>query len=209
MGKILSQAGDSLADSYDVAGSIAGVDDLLTQDVQLLHEMGGTIFSERLRSQTITMAAEGIAQNANFDATFAFDDLVDSPVRILGLQVVASVADSVQCCQVSIGGIGSSGEMPFFVYDHDDDEHGFIRLSVQGNAVATYFALSPRQIQVPNLITRTGDSSEMPGLVLRGFCTGFGAGTVNITSIIHIARAGFATPVAGDPRSHGLPLPSW
>jgi hypothetical protein len=209
MPKILSQAGDSLADSYDVVGSIAGVEDLISADVQLLHEMGGTIFSERLHSQTITLAAEGIEQNANFDATFAFDDLVDSPVRILGIQIVVNVAASVQCCQVSIGGIGSSGEMPFFVYDHDDDEHGFIRLSVQGNAVATYYFLSPRQIQVPTLLTRTGDAGTMPGLVLRGFCTGFGAGTVNITSIIHIARAGQATPVAGDPKSHGLPLPSW
>jgi len=209
MAKILSQAGDSLADSYDVAGSIAGVDDLVTQDVQLLHEMGGTIFSERLRSQTITLAAEGIAQNANFNATFDFDDLVDSPVRILGVQVVVNVASSIQCAQVSVAGVGASGEMPFFVHDHDDDDHGFIRLSVQGNAVATYYFLSARQINVPTLITRTGDESQMPGLVLRGFCTGFGAGTVNITSIIHIARAGFATPVAGDPRSHGLPLPSW
>ena len=209
MAKILSQAGDSLADSYDVAGSIAGVDDLVTQDVQLLHEMGGTIFSERLRSQTITLAAEGIAQNAAFNATFDFDELVDSPVRILGVQVVANTVDRVANVVVSIQGVGGSGEMPFFVYDRDDDSAGYIQLSIQGGAVTTYIHFSPKQIQVPTLITRTGDSSEMPGLVIRGVTTGFGAGTVNITSIIHIARAGFATPVAGDPRSHGLPLPSW
>ena len=80
MPKILSQAGDSLADSYDVAGSIAGVDDLITQDVQLLHEMGGTIFSERLTSQVLTIASGSIAQNSEY--TGQFEDAADSPTRI-------------------------------------------------------------------------------------------------------------------------------
>ena len=209
MGKVLSQAGDSLADSYDVAGSIAGVDDLVTADVSLLHEMGGTIFSERLRSQTLTIATGAIGQNSEFDASFDFDDLVDSPVRILGVQVVASAVTRVQLAQVSIQGVGASGEIPFFVYDYDDDPAGLIILSLQGAAVATYIHLSPRQIQVPTLITRTGDEGEMPGLILRGLTTGFGSGTVQCTALVHIARAGQATPVAGDPKSHGLPLPSW
>ena len=209
MPKILSQAGDSLADSYDVVGSIAGVEDLVTADVQLLHEMGGTIFSERLRSQTLTIASGAIGQNSEFSANFDFDELVDSPVRVLGIQVVASAVTRVQLAQVSIQGVGASGEMPFFVYDYDDDPAGLILLSIQGAAVDTYIHLSPRQIQVPTLITRTGDAGTMPGLILRGLTTGFGSGTVQCTAIVHVARAGKATPVAGDPKSHGLPLPSW
>lgn len=209
MSKILSQAGDSLADSYDVAGSIAGVEDLISADVQLLHEMGGTIFSERLRSQVITLATGAIGQNSEFEATFDFDELVDSPVRILGIQVVASAVTRVQLAQVSIQGVGSSGEFPFYIFDYDDDPSGLVILSIQGAAVDTYIQLSPRQIQVPTLITRKGDEGTMPGLVLRGLTTGFGGGTVQCTALINICRAGQATPVAGDPKSHGLPLPSW
>jgi hypothetical protein len=209
MSKILSQAGDSLADSYDVAGSIAGVEDLISQDVQLLHEMGGTIFSERLRSQVITLATGAIGQNSEFDASFAWDSLVDSPVRVLGIQVVASAVTRVQLAQVSIQGVGSMSEIPFFSYDYDDDAAGLIILSIQGAAVSTYIHLSPRQIQVPTLVTRAGDSGVMPGFILRGLTTGFGSGTVQCTALIHVARAGQATPVAGDPKSHGLPLPSW
>ena len=209
MSRILSQSGKSLASTYEIDGSQIGVDELLSQDVSLLHEMGGTIFSERLRSQVITLATGSIGQNSEFEATFEFDDLVDSPVRILGCQVVANAVTRVQLAQVSIQGVGSSGEFPFYIYDYDDAPAGLVILSIQGAAVDTYIQLSPRQIQVPTLITRKGDEGTMPGFVLRGLTTGFGGGTVQCTALINICRAGQATPVAGDPKSHGLPLPSW
>ena len=45
MVKILSQAGISLADLYNVEGSIAGIEQLDTRELPIVHEMSGTIFS--------------------------------------------------------------------------------------------------------------------------------------------------------------------
>lgn len=207
MPKILSQAGDSLADSYDVAGSIAGVDDLITQDVQLLHEMGGTIFSERLTSQVLTIASGAIAQNSEFSG--AFEDAADSPTRILGIQVLTSAAGRVQLASVSILRADGGQEQPIFVFDSTDDEEGLVVCSIDGASSATYGHLSPRLASTPILMTRMGDSNSMPGLKLRGLTEGFGGGTVQITALVLIARAGPAVPVPGTPESHGLPVPSW
>lgn len=207
MAKILSQAGDSLADSYDVSGSIAGVEDLITQDVQLIHEMGGTIFSERLTSQVLTIASGSTAQNSSFDG--AYEDFSDSPTRILGIQVLTSAASRVQLASVSILEDDGSAEQPIFVFDSTDDEEGLVRCTISGGGVANYGHLSPRLSATPTLVTRFGNSSNMPTLKLRGLTEGFGAGTVQVTALVHVARAGPAVPVAGTPESHGLPLPSW
>lgn len=207
MSKILSQAGDSLADSYDVAGSIAGVDDLLTRDVSLLHEMGGTIFSERLTSQVLTISSGAVAQNTVFGGEY--EDAADSPTRILGIQVLTSTASRVQLASVSILRSDGEQEQPIFVYDSDDDEEGLVRCTVSGGSAATYGHLSPRLSAVPILMTRMGNSNTMPDLKLRGLTAGFGAGTVQITALVLTARAGPAVPVPGTPESHGLPIPSW
>jgi hypothetical protein len=207
MGKILSQAGDSLADAYDVAGSIVGVDSLLTQDVQLLHEMGGTIFSERLTSQTLTIASPSTGQNLGFVASY--DDFPDSPVRILGIQVLTSTPARVQLASVSILEADGSAEQPIFVYDSDDDEEGLVTCTISGGGSALYGHLSPRLSATPTLVTRFGNASDMPTLQLRGLTVGFGSGTVQCTALVHVARAGPAVPVPGTPESHGLPIPSW
>lgn len=207
MAKILSQAGDSLADSYDVAGSIAGVEDLITQDVQLIHEMGGTIFAERLTAQILTIASPSTAQNSEFSGSFA--SAADSPTRILGIQVLTSAANRVQLASVSILASDASQEQPIFVFDSTDDEEGLVVCTVGGGASTTYGHLSPRLAATPTMMIRHGDTNSMPSLQLRGLTEGFGAGTVQVTALVHIARAGPATPVAGTPESHGLPLPSW
>ena len=80
MPKILAQAGISLADVYDVEGSIAGTDELLSEDVSLVHEMGGHMMSERCRSFVVTLATGDQIQNANFAATGGL--IPDSPNRI-------------------------------------------------------------------------------------------------------------------------------
>lgn len=209
MPKVLAQAGISLADVYDVEGSIAGIDFIDTDRVALVHEMGGEIFSERLTSQILTISTGTIAQNSTFSAVFS--TIPDSPTRILGVQVIADAASAarVQLASVSLLGPGTDGEIPIFVFDSTDDNEGLVRLSLQGAAVATFPHFSPRLQHLPTLITRHGDSEDMLDIALRGITLGFGAGTVVITALVHIARAGRATPVPGDPRSHGLPLPSW
>jgi hypothetical protein len=207
MPKILSQAGDSLADAYDVVGSIAGVEDLITADVQLLHEMGGTIFSERITSQVLTIASGSTAQNSSF--TGSFEDAADSPTRILGIQVLTSTAGRVQLASVSILQSDGGQEQPIFVFDSTDDEEGLVSCTIDGGASALYGHLSPRLSATPVLMTRMGNSNNMPHLKLRGLTEGFGAGTVQITALVLIARAGPGVPVAGTPESHGLPIPSW
>jgi len=205
--KILSQAGDSLADTYDVVGSIAGVEDLVTADVQLLHEMGGTIFSERLTSQVLTITSGAVAQNSEFSGEF--EDAADSPTRILGIQVLTTTPGRVQLASVSILRTDGGQEQPIFVFDSTDDEEGLVVCSIQGASSATYGHLSPRLSATPILVTRMGDSNTMPALKLRGLTEGFGGGTVQITALVLIARAGPAVPVPGTPESHGLPVPSW
>ena len=207
MSRILSQSGESLASVYDIDGSQIGVDELVTQDVSLIHDMSGTIFSERLTSQVLTIASESTAQNSAFDG--AYEDFADSPSRILGIQVLTTAASRVQLASLSILEADGSAEQPIFVFDSTDDEEGLVRCTISGGGVANYGHLSPRLSATPTLVTRFGDANTMPTLKLRGLTEGFGAGTVQVTALVHVARAGPAVPVAGTPKSHGLPLPSW
>jgi len=67
MPKVLGQVGVSLADAYDIEGSIAGVDELVTRDVSLTHDMAATIFSERVSTAIRRSATAALAQNTLFD----------------------------------------------------------------------------------------------------------------------------------------------
>ncbi len=205
MPKILSQAGISLADAYDVEGSIAGVDQLISQDVSLVHEMGAQMFSERCLAFYERITTGAIAQNIAFDveATIAFPD---SPNRILKVLLVSDT-NRITLAQVSQRTV--VGEMPLIIWDAADDVVSQMRYRIGAAATATVFYLRPGLDLTPTMLMRTGDEGIMPTLFLRGLTSGFGAGVVTLDAFIHVARANPTSPQPGHPSSHGLPRPSW
>jgi len=207
MPKILSQSGVSLADTYDIEGSIVGVENLETQDVNLFDEMGGRVFSERLQSFFIRPATGDIAQNILFTDITA-GGIPDSPNRVLGICVIAT-ADRIDHVQVSLFAPQTEQDLVIFAWNTATDVTVPILYEDEG-VVTTMFLLSPAyQIIVPAMILRVGVSKAMMEIKMRGLTTGFGAGTVECFAVVHIARANEGNPAAGAPSSHGLPLPGW
>jgi hypothetical protein len=210
MPKILAQAGISLADSYDVEGSIVGVEDLNAGDVSLIHEMGGTIMAERLQSFILRITPTAPAQNTNFSATSG--ELPDCANRILGAVVTIPRANAtdIQNCSLSIQNGSIDRQIPFWTFDVGLDVEARIRFDVDGAGIADITQLRPvGGIQLPTLVTRLGLGERMPNIRFNGSTTGFGAGTVAINAWVHICRPNPEVPTPGHPSSHGLPLPGW
>lgn len=210
MPKVLAQTGISLADVYDVEGSIAGTDELLSKEVSLVHEMGGQIFSERLESFLIDLNSTAIAQGAGFDIeAAAFPDSVN---RVLGAVMIADTAARTSHCQISMHTpeAGLNADLPIVIWDSAIDAERTIRVRLPGGVVSNLVALIPAAgLGLPNLMTRTGAPNTMGSLFFRGASSAFGAGTVTIRALVMLCRANPGNPVPGHPSSHGLPLPGW
>lgn len=207
--KILSQAGTSLADVYDVEGSIAGLEELDVAEVKAVHDLGPQIHSERTLATIARGTTGAIAQNISFDFTVgAFSDVA---TRIFGLAVIADTAANVSRVCVSIRNPSNGREMPIWTWDSADDREQFIRWSDDGGAVATVVHLSTLVTHLPTMNTRIGLGRSMGEFVCRGQTLGFGAGTVEIFLLIHFARPALTEGITppGEPSSHGLPIPSW
>jgi len=209
MGKILSQSGISLADVYDVEGSIVGVETLLADEVQVVHEMGATIMAERLQSFFLRLLPTAPAQNANFSVSSG--DLPDCANRILGatMLIPAANAGDVNNASLSIQNGRIDREILFSTWDLATDPEIDVRFNDDGAGVASFTLLRPLVHSMPSLITRLGLGQAMPVIRFSGSTTGFGAGTVPVMAIVHVCRPTPETPMAGQPSSHGLPLPSW
>lgn len=203
MVKILSRSGDSLADVYDVEGSIAGIDHLLSGEVSLVHEMSGTIFSERLSMSIARANAGAVAQSTTWDITLA--DLGAQAWRILGVMVLASVTARTAHAQVSVRDSRDGREMPIFVWDTATDADSVIRIVENGGAAANQLALIPNPLQIPSMGLGRGQPQARDNeIVFRGSTTAFGAGTVTLIALIHTLRS-----QVGGLSSRGLPIPSW
>ena len=201
MAKILSKSGDSLADVYNVLGSVAGIDELQSKDVNLVHEMGATLFSERFSSEMVLIDTGGAAQNVTFDVVTTFPETT----RILGVQLVAT--DATRVAQISCGIVSGTAvgnqEIPIASWDAALS-FGPIRLILAGSIQNRDLLFLANPAQVPNLLI--GSSSPRPAraIAIRGVTTGFGAGTVNVSAILFLA---FAQSEALS--SRGLPIPGW
>ena len=199
MVKILSQAGNSLADTYDVEGSIAGIDHLETHELPIVHEMGGTVFSERY-STTIRRAASGaLAQSTAINVVLT--DLPAVPTRLLGVAVLSDVAARIG----NLGVMISDGNREFPVWSYSLNARG-IRLIEEGAAVAQYDILRPDVdlLMLPSMCGGTDQPQIVDQIALRGITTAFGAGTVFVRALYYIAFAQI-----GGVSSRGLPIPSW
>lgn len=207
--KILSQAGTSLADIYDVEGSVVGLDALSVEEIQGVHELGGTIHSERLSVFHRNIASDDELQNVAFNTSMS--GFPDSINRILGIFVVASVASRVAFVTLSIGDPATGREHIIWAWDETADAEGPVRWD-DGSGAANISGLrtlaGPLGTQ-PNLLVRTGARWRMPSMVMRGLTNGFGAGNVTVTAQIMLCRPDRSVTAPGDPNSRGLPIPSW
>ena len=201
--KILSQSGVSLADTYDIEGSIAGVEELDSDAVKTVHEMGGTIWSERLVGQMVIIPVTALAQTLNFSANFSFAE----NVRLLGLQVISDDAARVLHAQVSITSPPAldNQDTPIFYWEDAKDTFRQVRLLTAG-VVATEELLVPElPPQLPQLLVGQASRRPTSTVSFRGTSVSFGAGTVDVRVQLYVA---FAQSGTGD-SSYGLPVPSW
>ena len=204
MVKILSQAGNSLADVYDVDGSIAGINQLETHELPIVHEMGNTVFSERLSGSIRRISTGAIAQNITFDIVLT--DLPATPGRIFSLAVFNNVTSRVNDVTISIRNVRDEREVPIWNWFQANGVEVTGRLQDDGAAVGNVnLMLSDLNMNgTPSLLVGTDQPQPVDQIAFRGGTQGFGAGTVTITAVIYIAFS----QVAGI-SSRGLPIPSW
>jgi len=207
--KILSQAGTSLADVYDVEGSVVGLENLDVTDVKGVHELGGQIHSERLNMFGLLAATGTLAQNTTW--AIVLGGFPDSVNRLLGVFVHADTPARVTHCSLAIRDPGTLVDHIIWMWDSVTDLESNVLWA--GPAVTTQIALRTIEPNVaggaPTLIARMGASRVMPDLVFRGLTAGFGAGLVNTRCEILVARPDRGNPGPGEPSSHGLPIPGW
>ncbi len=208
MPKILSQAGTSLADVYDVEGSVAGIDNLESAEVQLVHELGAQIHSERLQTFLVSISSGTVAQNSTWSVDAgAFPD---STNRFLGAYVTTDTTAEIAHCSLSMRDRSATeNAFPLWAWDDVVDAEYAIRI-LQAGSTGNRIGLAPRPSLYPfqSILTRQGDN-RMPLLSFNGLTNGFGAGTNTAICTIMLARPDPGNPAPGHPSSHGLPIPSW
>jgi len=214
MPKVLSQSGISLADVYDVKGSIVGVENLEAADVSLVHEMGTTIFSERMGGGTLRFSAGAQAQNANFEVLSGAGNFPEGVTRILGVQVFLAdssasgeVASAAVCVRApNGGGLGVPREFPIWIWHETDDNQQNVRYRDDGTLNRLTFLVPRSPVPgIPSFLFGTEQPSvPVPELTFRGTMAAFGAGTIEPVVLIYISNAQTVRP-----SSVGLPVPSW
>lgn len=202
--KILGQAGISLADAYDIEGSEAGVSELLSREVQVVHEMGGVLMAERLTPDVRRITTGAILQNATWDLTLVTN--LETPARILGVTVFFDTAARVDRAQVSVRDVGAGRDFPIWAWNTAVDGVCITRMEAAGAGVANLQLMRPTLPPWgdPSMIFGSAQPQPNPDIVFRGLTTGFGAGTVTVQASIYTVHA---TPAGLS--SFGLPIPSW
>lgn len=201
MAKILSQAGISLADLYNVEGSIAGIETLLSQDVSLVHELGNVLFSERFSTVIRRSATGDLLQSATFDIVLS--DLPAVPFRILNIQAIADTAARLNHATVFQRDVGAAREIPIWAFDDTTGVEWTIRMADEAAATGLTY-LSPTASFTPGMGGGNNQPQSVEAISIRGLTTAFGAGDVEYIFFIMIAFA-----QVGGINSKGLPIPGW
>jgi len=206
--KVLGQAGTSLADIYDVEGSIVGVEQINAQDVSAVHELGACINSERMGLSILRLSTGSLTQTITFDITVPLADMIGI-TRILGIFVFAD-GDRVLTANVNMINENGQDEICLWWWDPSTDLALAGRVLVLGS-VGSRTILRPSSLlgNVPTLSAGPGQRAQVGGISLRGITTTFGAGTVEITAHVLIATADVTGTGVGAPSNKGLPLASW
>lgn len=204
MGKVLSQAGISLADTYDVEGSIAGIEELETRDVGLVHEMGATIFSERVSG------AIRRNQTAALNQSTAIDEIITAlpqgPIRVLAVLAMVDTSGRMGDLTISLRAADAGGgarEIPIWIWDASTFRT--IRLQDLGTTVARSAMMPDASgVYTPNMMFGNGQPQRLEEIAIRGNTSAFGAGTVQLTTLVYLAFS-----QTGGISSLGLPMPGW
>lgn len=210
---ILGNAGKSLADIYDVEGSVVHVDELEASVVTTFHELGATIASERMGSSIIGLTATGLGQNADILAFPGGGTATDTPfpgiTRVLSVFVYAS-AQRINDVSVNTYDPDSGREMPLFMWEAATDDIFTARILAPGGA-GGYKVLRPKAFypHLPGFMFGPGQRAQVPTLAMRGTTSGFGAGTVDLYAIAQVVTADVTGTGTGAPSNVGLPIPSW
>ena len=202
MAKILSRSGASLADIYDVAGSIAGIDCLETRELGIIHEMGATVASERFSSEIRRFDTGALNQNTTFDVVQT--NLPAGIWRVLGIIVLANTNVRSLTAQVSLRDPTAGREVPVYVWDSTNDVQSVVRIVENGAAAANFESLVPAHVRLPSIGVGAGQPLQVSEIAFRGLTSGFGAGTVQHIALVHICFS----QITGL-SSRGLPIPSW
>jgi len=209
--RILGRPGYTLADNYDIEGGSAPIHDLASNDVHLVHEMGGQIMGERVRTFLHHFESDDEDQSTAFDVTDT--QLNDVPCRILGISVTTDTIARMSGVQVSLESPDNAfGEFPLFVWSSAADQETTFRYSQPGGSPSTEGYLSTANagcMQANPSLAARAEADVMGNFVMRGDTSAFGAGTVKVHCMMLIARAERIPSAAGDPRNFGLPFPSW
>ena len=200
MVKILSQGGRSLADMYQVEGSIAGIDQLETRELPIVHEMGATLFSERFRTTFRRGTTGPVAQSAT--PNISITNMPEGISRILGVQVITDDSSRIANVQVSVHDAVAAQDFPIWTWEVGNSDP--IRLT--DNAVGlTAEVLVPNEGQLlPCFVTNGQTRLEISQIHLRADTTAFGAGNVFLTLLVH-----FAFTFTGGVSAFGARVPSW
>lgn len=206
--KVLGQVGVSIADQYDVQGSIAGVDELDVEDIKGVHELGATMFSERLSARVSTGSTAALAQSQGFSLLFpaTVNPLIGIPAgitRILGISIFAD-ADRIDTCQLSIRDDELNRDVPLFVWNTATDEVVGIKMDSSATNIFYLRSLNPLPWAAASLILGSEQRESAAQIIVRGGSTAFGAGTVTLT-----ARIYFAFALQQGLSSYGVPVPGW
>lgn len=202
--KILAQAGVSLADIYDIEGSVVGVETLDADEVKAVHEMGQTLFSERFSTQIFSVDTGPLLQNATISV--GLEDLPSVPARILGLVVMVDTTARVLRVAVNASkpAPGPVEELPIWTWESGGGETT-ARFTIAGVTGDQILLDSNLQFdRVPMLRAGADQPESLGNISLRGVTSGFGAGDVTVT-----LRALLGFPEMAGVSSFGLPIPSW
>jgi len=203
MPKILTRAGESLADQYDLQGSNVSINELVAGDVSLVHDMGEVLLSERMEIQFLQISADAVGENTTFGVTHAA--VPDTPTRLLQISMIANQSARISRSALYLQDQNTEKEIPLFTWDSGSDSQTSVMWSDDGGAVATAWMLRATTLMPQQLLMRTGVLHGMPAIIMRGRTSGFGAGTVTLRCLMIVAR-----PSGGpDGATVGLPIPSW
>jgi len=202
---VQAQAGVSLSDIYDVRGGQAPIERILTTEVPAVHEMGGTIFSERISGEIRRRTTGDLAQNISIGEVI--NDLPAGPFMIHGVQVLTDNAARLTRVAVTVRDplpVGGEREFPIWVWDGSNSID--VRIVDNGAATAIIPLLQPQPAfnTLPQLALGSDQPQAIPEIAMRGTTSGFGAGTVEIILLVRISFAAI-----GGISSQGLPIPSW
>lgn len=198
--KILSKSGASLADVYDVKGSVAGIEELDSAQVQLTHDMASTIFSERMGSSIVLVSTGALLQSTTFDVEIT--GLPATPFRVHNIMCnnggTTTVARLAHACVVMVS---EPGARDIIIWAWD----GTVQSQRIEGGTDEILGRSQAFGGVLPTIGMGGDQpSRVPQMFFRGETLAFGGSTVNIACVTH-----FSNSQLEGISSVGLPIPSW